>query len=321
VIAPATKCLTNIDLWWHASRAVVVGCVGLLLIVGVTSAQQAPIKLGLLLTYQGPTAIFARYEDKGARLAIEEANKAGGIQGQTIEIVNYDTEGNADRAGVLYRRLAEEDKVVAVIGPDGILVVLGMSAIPAQVKVMAVAGPGGYEYIPPQDRTHIVSAWAASGFSATLVLVYFKDKLNVRRIGILTTADTIGQKIAEEFASAAKLAGIEVARVVSQPVSDRDAAVAAPASKSESEDRRNCYVWQRTVRHNRCQPDRTRRFLCSNRLCGWQHHSRVDQGYRSICRQAVFYRFSASCYARHVTEERSLLGSNSEIRGQLFCQV
>ena len=222
MIAPATKCLTNIDLWWHASRAVVVGCVGLLLIVGVTSAQQAPIKLGLLLTYQGPTAIFARYEDKGARLAIEEANKAGGIQGQTIEIVNYDTEGNADRAGVLYRRLAEEDKVVAVIGPDGILVVLGMSAIPAQVKVMAVAGPGGYEYIPPQDRTHIVSAWAASGFSATLVLVYFKDKLNVRRIGILTTADTIGQKIAEEFASAAKLAGIEVARVVSQPVSDRD---------------------------------------------------------------------------------------------------
>ena len=190
--------------------------------MGVTSAQQAPIKLGLLLTYQGPTAIFARYEDKGARLAIEEANKAGGIQGQTIEIVNYDTEGNADRAGVLYRRLAEEDKVVAVIGPDGILVVLGMSAIPAQVKVMAVAGPGGYEYIPPQDRTHIVSAWAASGFSATLVLVYFKDKLNVRRIGILTTADTIGQKIAEEFASAAKLAGIEVARVVSQPVSDRD---------------------------------------------------------------------------------------------------
>jgi len=190
--------------------------------VGVTSAQQAPIKLGLLLTYQGPTAIFARYEDKGARLAIEEANKAGGIQGRTIEIVNYDTEGNADRAGVLYRRLAEEDKVVAVIGPDGILVVLGMSAIPAQVKVMAVAGPGGYEYIPPQDRTHIVSAWAASGFSATLVLVYFKDKLNVRRIGILTTADTIGQKIAEEFASAAKLAGIEVARVVSQPVSDRD---------------------------------------------------------------------------------------------------
>jgi branched-chain amino acid transport system substrate-binding protein len=200
----------------------VAGSVGLALTLGVASAQQEPIRIGLLLTYQGPTAIFARNEDKGARLAIDEVNKTGGIQGRTIEIVNYDTEGSSDRAGVLYRRLAEEDKVVAVIGPDSIFVVLAMAAIPAQVRVMAVASPGGYEYIQPKDRTHIVSAWAASGFSATLALVYFKDKFNVKRIGILTTADTIGEKVAEEFTSSAKMVGVEIAQVVSQPASDRD---------------------------------------------------------------------------------------------------
>lgn len=54
------------------------------------------------------------------------------------------------------------------------------------------------------------------------MLVYFKDKLNVKRIGILTTADIIGQKTADEFVSAAKLVGIEVAKIVSQPASDRD---------------------------------------------------------------------------------------------------
>src|SRR5215468_10367183 len=109
------------------SAAIVAGCVGLTLTFGAASAQQEPIRIGLLLTYQGPTAIFARYEDKGARLAIDEVNKTGGIQGRTIEIVNYDTEGSSDRAGVLYRRLAEEDKVVAVIGPDSIFVVLAMA--------------------------------------------------------------------------------------------------------------------------------------------------------------------------------------------------
>jgi branched-chain amino acid transport system substrate-binding protein len=190
-----------------------------------TQAQdksKEPIKVGLLLTYQGPTAIFARYEDKGARLAIELANKAGGINGRPIEIVNYDTEGKPDRAGVLYRRLADEDKVSVVIGPDSIFVVLGMSAVPAQVKVMAVAGPGGYEFVAPKDRTHIVSGWTPGGFANALVLAYFKDKLKVKRIGILTTADTIGQRQADEFAGAAKLVGIEVAKVVSQPASDRD---------------------------------------------------------------------------------------------------
>jgi branched-chain amino acid transport system substrate-binding protein len=194
-----------------------------LLALGAASARaQDPIKIGLLLTYQGPTAIFARYEDKGVRFAVELANKAGGINGRPIEIVTYDTEGKPDRAGVLYRRLAEEDKVPVVIGPDSIFIALGMSAVPAQTKVLAVAGPGGYEFIAPKDRTHVVSVWASGGFANALVLAYFKDKLKVKRLGILTTADTIGQRTADEYAGVAKLVGIDIAKVVSQPASDRD---------------------------------------------------------------------------------------------------
>jgi branched-chain amino acid transport system substrate-binding protein len=197
-----------------------------LFIVAFASSQrlqaQEPIKIGLLLTYQGPTAIFARYEDKGARLAVELTNKAGGVNGRPIEIVNYDTEGKPDRAGVLFRRLAEEDKVPVVVGPDSIFIVLGISAIPAQSKVLAVAAAGGYEFIAPKDRSHLVTAWASGGFANALVLAYFKDKLKVKRIGIITTADTIGQRTADEYAGAAKLVGIEVAKVVAQPATDRD---------------------------------------------------------------------------------------------------
>lgn len=202
-------------------RAVVASLAVTALGFGSAHAQE-PIKVGLLLTYQGPTALFARYEDKGARLAIELANHAGGIHGRPIEIVNYDTEGKPDRAAVLFRRLAEEYKVPVVIGPDSIFVVLGMSPVPAQAKVLAIGGPGGYEFVAPPDRTYLVSAWASGGFANALVLVYFKDKLNVKRIGILTTADIIGQKTADEYVSAAKLVGIEVAKTVSQPASDRD---------------------------------------------------------------------------------------------------
>jgi branched-chain amino acid transport system substrate-binding protein len=208
--------------WRGLALNLATACLSVLAL-GFNPAHAAePIKVGLLLTYQGPTAIFARYEDKGARLAIELANKAGGIHGRPIEVVNYDTEGKPDRAGVLFRRLAEEDKVPVVIGPDSIFVVLGMSAVPAQAKVLAIGGPGGYEFVAPKDRKYLVTGWAAGGFANALVLVYFKDKLHVKRIGILTTADTIGQHQADEFVSAAKLVGIEVAKIVSQPASDRD---------------------------------------------------------------------------------------------------
>ena len=155
-------------------------------------------------------------------MLIDQVNAAGGINGRQIQVVNYDTEGKPDRAGILFRRLADDDKVAAVIGPDSIFVVLGMSAVPAEVKVMSVSAAGAYELIEPKDRSYIVSAWAAHGYSNGLVLAYFKDKLKVSRIGILTTADTVGDITAKKYVSAAKLAGIDVAKVVSQPASDRD---------------------------------------------------------------------------------------------------
>jgi len=145
---------------------------------------QAPIKVGLLLTYVGPTALFARYEAKGARVLIEQVNKAGGINGRPIELVNYDTEGKPDRAASLYRRLAQEDKVVAVIGPDSIYIVLGMSGVPNEVKVPAVVAAGNYELVEPKNREHIVTAWGSGGYAMAMVLGYFKDKLGVGRIGI-----------------------------------------------------------------------------------------------------------------------------------------
>jgi len=204
-------------------RKFVFAVVSLMIAAAVFPAQaQEPIKVGLLLSHVGGTAIFARYEDKGARFAVEQVNKAGGINGRQIELVAYDTEGKPDRAGSLFKRLAQDDKVVAVIGPDSIYVVLGMSAIPAQMKVLSVAAPGNLELVAPDDRKYIVSAWGTSGYAASLVLAYFKDTLKVKRLGMITTADSIGEIVANEITGIAKMVGIEMAQVVSQPASDRD---------------------------------------------------------------------------------------------------
>ena len=181
-----------------------------------------PIKIGLSLTYVGPTSIFARYEDKGARLLVEQTNKSGGIGGRQIELVNYDTEGKPDRAGTLYRRLAQEDDVAAVVGPDSIFVLLGMSDIPSDVKVMSVSSPGLYELVAPPKRRYIVSAQVSTTFAGTLVLGYVKDKFHAKRVGMITTSDLIGQTIAKTVGNMAAAFGMDLVDVASQPASDRD---------------------------------------------------------------------------------------------------
>jgi branched-chain amino acid transport system substrate-binding protein len=189
--------------------------------LAMPATAQDPIKVGLLLTQVGPTALFARDEARAAQMYIDGVNKAGGIGGRSIELINLDTEGKPDRAGSLYRRLAQQDGVVGVIGPDSVFVTLGMQSIPSEVKVMSVAAPGLYELVKPEFRDYLVSAWTAYGFTGSLAMAYHADKFKVKRVGMLTTADAVGQRIAATGKKIGEKIGVEFISEA-QPASDRD---------------------------------------------------------------------------------------------------
>lgn len=203
-------------------RAAVAAALVSTMVPGAFAQGQGPIKLGLLLTYAGPTASFAREEDRGARLLVEQVNKAGGLHGRQIELVQYNTEGKPDRAGSLYRRLADEDKVLGVIGPDSIFVTLGMANIPTETKTMSVAAPGLYELVQPNFRGYITSAWAAHSVSGALALGYLNEKFKVTRVGMITTSDAVGERMTKTAKAISALFGVEIVAVEAQPASDRD---------------------------------------------------------------------------------------------------
>ena len=50
-------------------------------------------------------------------MAVEEINAAGGVGGKKLKIISFDTAGKPDQAVVGVRKLAEDDKVMAIIGP------------------------------------------------------------------------------------------------------------------------------------------------------------------------------------------------------------
>lgn len=86
------------------------------LIGGLGSAHaQAPIKLGVLATLEGPFAASGQDAMRGARLALEQAEyKAGGRQ---IELVTASSNATPDSALRAVRRLVENDRIDIMIGP------------------------------------------------------------------------------------------------------------------------------------------------------------------------------------------------------------
>ena len=67
----------------------------------------------------GPYSEFGVMQRNAVEIAVEQLNAKGGIKGRPIQIVLYDDGLVPARAQANVRRLIEEDKVAAIIGPAG----------------------------------------------------------------------------------------------------------------------------------------------------------------------------------------------------------
>jgi branched-chain amino acid transport system substrate-binding protein len=81
-----------------------------------TAPAGDPIKIGHYASITGSEATFGVSTDNGIKLAVEEINAAGGVNGRPIELITYDNRGNATEVNTVVNRLITSDNVVAVLG-------------------------------------------------------------------------------------------------------------------------------------------------------------------------------------------------------------
>lgn len=74
------------------------------------------IKVGHFASLTGSEATFGKSTDNGIKLAVEEINKTGGLNGKKIELITYDDKSDGREAGNAVTRLISQDKVAAVLG-------------------------------------------------------------------------------------------------------------------------------------------------------------------------------------------------------------
>jgi branched-chain amino acid transport system substrate-binding protein len=77
---------------------------------------QAPIRIGAFLSVTGPAAFLGDPEQKTLELYVERINAAGGLLGRKLELVAYDSGGNAEKARAFAKRLIEQDRVDVIVG-------------------------------------------------------------------------------------------------------------------------------------------------------------------------------------------------------------
>jgi branched-chain amino acid transport system substrate-binding protein len=96
-----------------------IGCVmasAVALLYCVPLAAES-LKIGMVSPLSGPAADYGGYQIKGAKLAIEDVNKAGGVLGRQMELVVEDSQTTNPGAVLAFSRLAGEKDIPAFIGP------------------------------------------------------------------------------------------------------------------------------------------------------------------------------------------------------------
>ena len=94
-----------------------------------------PIKIGEIATVTGDFAAYGVAEMESVKIAAKEINEAGGILGRPVEIIMYDCRTRQEDMVNAARRLVEQDKVCAAIGPSGSGLVISAAPVFNRGKV------------------------------------------------------------------------------------------------------------------------------------------------------------------------------------------
>lgn len=89
---------------------------GMLSASSVALAAGDTIKVGTFLAVTGPASFLGDPELKTLQMYIEDINAKGGVDGKQVELVHYDTGGNAKKAVSFAKRLIKRDKVDVIVG-------------------------------------------------------------------------------------------------------------------------------------------------------------------------------------------------------------
>jgi branched-chain amino acid transport system substrate-binding protein len=166
----------------------------LLMILSPASPSRAqgsrePIKIGLVAAISGPGGFIGDPFNKAAKLAIDRANRAGGINGRRIELISYDSQGSPDQSLVFTKKLISDDKVSVILGPDfssnvkAVLPTIDAAKVPLLYNTPVIdPAPHSYEFTPwPTEETSYRVAFTAL------------KSLGVKKLAALATTDVTGE--------------------------------------------------------------------------------------------------------------------------------
>ena len=139
------------------------------------------LKIGFNFEETGDVASYGTAEQKGAKLAVDEINKAGGVDGKQIEVTDKDNKSELSEASTVSTNLVTQAKVNAIVGPatSGGSGAAITNAAKASVPLIT---PSGTQDDLTKGQDYLFRATFIDSFQGKILSKYVTDNLKAKKV-------------------------------------------------------------------------------------------------------------------------------------------
>jgi branched-chain amino acid transport system substrate-binding protein len=205
-------------------------------------AQAAdPIKIGVMAESSGPNAEAGVYQINGAKMALEEINKAGGVLGRQIELRIEDNQSSNPGSVLAVSKLTSGGDLTALIGSVRSTQIQAVA--PTVMKAGLPMVIGGTDYgLTHSNNPWIFRARPNDGYSAKVIADYGVNTLKLKKWAIVHSTDAFGNGGKNNLTESLKALGITPVTVQGFTSNSQDFTPIVLAIKQSGADAVSSYI-------------------------------------------------------------------------------
>jgi len=188
--------------------------------------KQGPIVIANVMPLTGDIATFGQSANNGVKLAIDQANAAGGFKGRKLDVQVYDTLGKPEEAAIAAARAISQKKAMLLIGELGSGGSLALAPIAEEHKVPAISPASTSPKVTKdgtRTRPYMFRVCFIDPFQGTVMAKFARQNLKAQRAAIVRdVGNDYSTGLADYFARTFKELGGEIAVDVSYKGGDQD---------------------------------------------------------------------------------------------------
>ena len=186
-----------------------------------SSESASEIKIGFIGPLTGDYANYGTLCRQAVEMAIDECNAKGGINGSTVKLVAEDSEGDPNKALAAMEKLANTDKVCAVVGPVLTGEAFSVGPVACELGVLAVTPSASHKDVTNQGD-YIFRTTPSDGLQGEVAGKYWAQVLGYKKIATLYAKNDYSQGLAEGMKESFEAEGGKIVAEETFMVGDKD---------------------------------------------------------------------------------------------------